>query len=180
MDAIDSRAARESTIGSSIETSPNRTARNQPFQITIKEWRERRSEAEGETRGRHKFHFRYWVVVLTGAPSRLLPLLLLKQCQPACSNKSYVYRYIIGFKPRFTLVLRRFEQNASTTETKCSTSLSPPEDSAESSGASLWSLSLVSLVSGRFRALQSLSLVSVVSVRADAMGVPLEKEPVPV
>jgi hypothetical protein len=162
MDAIDSRAAREYTIGSSIETSPNRTARNQPFQITIKEWRERRSEAEGETRGRHKFHFRYWVVVLTGAPSRLLPLLLLKQCQPACSNKSYVYRYIVGFKPCFTLVLRRFEQNASTTETKRSTSLSPPEDSAESSGASL----------------RSLSLVSVVSVRADAMGVPLEKEPV--
>ena len=116
--------------------------------------------------------------MLTGAPSRLLPLLLLKQCQPACSNKSYVYRYIIGFKPRFTLVLRRFEQNASTTETKCSTSLSPPEDSAESSGASLRSLSLVSLVSGRFRALQSLSLVSVVSVRADATGVPLEKEKV--
>ena len=161
VNAIDSRAARESKIGSSIETSPNRTARNQPCQITIKEWRERRSEAEGGTRGRHKFHFRYWVVVLTGAPSRLLPL-LLKQCQPACSNKSYVYRYIVGFKPHFTLVLRRFEQNASTTETKRSTSLSPPEDSAESSGASL----------------RSLSLVSVVSVRADAMGVPLEKEPV--
>ena len=123
-----------------------RTPRNQPFQITIKEWREQRSVAEGRTRNRHKFHFRHWVAVLTGASSRLLPLPLLKQCQPACSGKPYVYRYIIGFKPHFTLILRRFGQNVSTTETKRSTSLSPPEDSAESSGASLRSLSLVSVV----------------------------------
>ena len=115
-------------------------------------------------------------------------------------------------KSNFSHILRRFEQNASTTETKCSSSLSPPEDSTESSGASLRSLSLVSVVSGgpdttdvplkrslsptealsetkcssslsppedsaesSGASLRSLSLVSVVSERADAMGVPLKR-----
>ncbi len=60
-------------------------------------------------------------------------------------NNALTLKFYI--KSNFSHILRRFEQNASTTETKCSSSLSLPEDSTESSGASLRSLSLVSVVS---------------------------------
>ena len=72
-------------------------------------------------------------------------------------NNALTLKFYI--KSNFSHILRRFEQNVSTTETKCSSSLSLPEDSTESSGASL----------------RSLSLVSVVSEWADAMGVPLKR-----